>query len=235
MTLPYTTFHHQRVARLPSSPSPQAMPGNARGLLGMKRLAPLLCLLLAVAVGSGCATLQPTTPPEQTEAVQVQDDSSQLADREGLRFALAAYTNGRYAEAGRRFNLVAQATQDPSTRTRALLSAALADLLAAQDEQQMHTAAMQWERLSTDSKDSRLCLDHVLFDPFPTILLQNRKQEEQIQSLVTQLNTSIDQFRAAEGKLAALRQQVADQETKIRGLEELFNLLEQQKRQLNGQ
>ncbi len=181
----------------------------AIGMLG-------LFLLLAC---SGCSGLGIEVLPRSKIEVL-----SQEHNRKSLQAAMDCFEQGEYSEAKTQFRQVADQAQNQKIKEQAQLGAVLSDILSAGTLADIQGPEAEFEEMMQQSSWA-MCMDMQLIHPFIQIIRENKVFKEENRTLRAENKEAMDTIQA-------LKQENECLVEKIQELENLFDLIEQQKRSL---
>ncbi|GAB6059094.1 hypothetical protein [Desulfonatronum parangueonense] len=175
--------------------------------------------------------LEDSDKPDPEEADEFRVSTQQAIQNDGKnrvldRFqqAMASYRKHHYSKAYERFVQVFLEADDLQVRDKALLGAALSDLLLAQANEDITHRLPDLERLFSITKGSQDSLCYGLLEPFLLKLVELRQQTLSYESLRIESRSQSEKITSLKEETSRLQQQVEE-------LEALFQQLEQQKRQ----
>ncbi|SDB45707.1 hypothetical protein SAMN05660653_02232 [Desulfonatronum thiosulfatophilum] len=159
---------------------------------------------------------------KETFSTPMNSESSRCNEK--LQQALALYKKHNYTKAYKQFVQVVLETDDPELQDKALLGAALSDLLILQANEDITQKLPDLELLFSNFQGPRNHFSYELLEPFLLKLVELRQQSLSYQSLRAESRSQSQKIETLRKETTRLRQQVEE-------LEALFQKLEQQKRQ----
>jgi len=142
-------------------------------------------------------------------------------ERESLQAAMDSYTKGAYPEAKAQFRQLVDTTSTPEIKEQAHLGAILSTILSADTLEDIQGPEKELEEFREQSSSLK-GMDIVLIRPFVQKLRENIVLKEENQVIHKK-------YKAAKNKIHNLKQKQKDLTGQIQELEELFNLIEEQK------
>lgn len=180
------------------------------------QLACVLVLLALALTFSACSRIHVDLKPGS-----ILESQRHKQAKESLQGAMDSFAKGTYPEAKAQFNQLVDKTSYPKIKEQAQLGAVLSEILSADTLGDIQGPENELEELISQSSPD-MGMDMRFVRPFVQILRENIVIKEENQTMHKKLE-------AAQSKIQGLEQRKKNLTGQIQELEELFNLIEEQK------